>query len=170
MDKTLLIMRHAKSDWDSGAVRDFDRPLASRGRRDAPKIGKWIKDHQLIPHLIISSPAQRAKETIKLAAEQFAYDKNLIQWNEEIYGAGLSDLLFIISHFPEELNRALIVGHNPGFEDLVAFLMGKDESKLHDKLMPTAALACFNVVGNWNQLDKADIRLSSLIKPKQLST
>ncbi|HEX8088745.1 MAG TPA: histidine phosphatase family protein [Blastocatellia bacterium] len=160
--KTLLLLRHAKSDWDDHRLRDFDRPLAARGKRDAPRVGRALKERGLAPDLIVSSPAARAKETI----EAVIGSANLAQspvFDERIYGASSAELMKIIRRLPDESSCALLVGHNPGFEDTVSRLTRGREH------MPTAALACIEFqVERWEDVEDERGKLLWLLTPKQL--
>jgi phosphohistidine phosphatase len=160
--KTLLLLRHAKSSWDDSTLRDFDRPLADRGRRDAPRIGKALKKQGPPPNLIISSPAARARETIE-AVVKAAGLAITPQFDEGIYGATSAELMKLIRRLPDSSNCAMLVGHNPTFEDLVSRLTGTQER------MPTAALACIEFqVDRWADLEDGQGKLTSLLTPKQL--
>src|SRR5258708_23117047 len=119
--KNLLLLRHAKSNWDDSSLPDFDRPLAARGERDAPRMGKALAKRGPAPEVIISSPAGRAKATVEavIKAARFAIDA---QYDEKIYGASSAELLAVIRRIPDEFSSALLVGHNPGFEDLLSRL------------------------------------------------
>lgn len=160
--KTLLLLRHAKSDWDDQELRDFDRPLAARGRRDAPRVGRALKGRGLTPDLIVSSPAARAKETIEavIGSADLALSP---AFDEGIYGASSAELMRIIRRLPDESSCALLVGHNPGFEDTVSRLTGAREH------MPTAALACLEFqVERWEDVEDERGKLLWLLTPKQL--
>jgi len=160
--KTLLLLRHAKSDWDDPSLPDFDRPLAARGERDAPEIGKALRKRGPLPDLVISSPAARAKATVK-AAVKAAKMKLEIQYEEAVYGASSAELVNLIRRLPDASSCAMLVGHNPGFEDLVGRLSGSHEH------MPTAAVACIEFQGNsWSDLSKQEGKLLWLLTPKQL--
>ena len=119
--KTLFLLRHAKSDWNDSSLRDFDRPLAARGERDAPRIGKALRKRGPLPDLIISSPAARAKATIEAVTK--AAKLNLeIRFDEAVYGASSPELISLIRGLPDKNSCLLLVGHNPGFEDLIGRL------------------------------------------------
>lgn len=160
--KTLLLLRHAKSDWDDSSLRDFDRPLAARGERDAPRIGKALRKRGILPDLIISSPAARAKATIKAVAR--AAKMNLeIRFDEVVYGASSPELISLIRGLPDKNSCLLLVGHNPGFEDLVGRLSGSSER------MPTAALACIEFqVDHWKDVNDGEGKLLWVLTPKKL--
>lgn len=160
--KTLLLLRHAKSSWDQPSLRDFDRPLAARGKRDAPRIGKALRERGPDPELIISSPAARTRATIKAIAASARFEAE-IQFEESVYGASSAELRKLIRRLPREKASAMIVGHNPGLEDLVARLTGKPER------MPTAALACIEFqIDRWEDVEDGAGKLAWLLTPKQL--
>ena len=160
--KTLLVLRHAKSDWGNSSLRDFDRPLASRGERDAPRIGKALRKRGIIPDYIVSSPAARARATVQ-AVKTAGEINEEVNFDETIYGASSAELLKLIRSFPDVHACALIVGHNPGFEDLVGRLVASPER------MPTAALACIELaLDHWADVEDRKGRLLWLLTPKQL--
>src|SRR5256885_5402927 len=107
--KTLLLLRHAKSDWDDRGLRDFERPLAKRGLRDAPRMGKALKKQGNLPDLILCSPATRAKETMELFKEAAALDAP-VEFEQNIYEASSAELIKIVRHLPDEQNSVLMVG------------------------------------------------------------
>jgi phosphohistidine phosphatase len=160
--KNLLLLRHAKSDWDDPSLRDFDRPLAARGERDAPKIGKALRKRGPAPDSIMSSPAIRAKQTIEAVAKAARFELE-IKFNQAIYDASSPELLQLIRSLPDDSSCVLLVGHNPGFEDLVGRLSGSHER------MPTAALACIQFqIDHWKDVDDGEGKLAWLLTPKQL--
>jgi phosphohistidine phosphatase len=160
--KTLLLLRHAKSDWDNTGLPDFERPLAPRGRRDAPTMGKALKKREPLPDLIIASPAVRARETVEAVIE--AAQLNIQpKFDERIYGASSDELLTLVRRLPQTSSCALLVGHNPGFEELVGRLTGAYES------MPTAALACVAFqIDQWEEVQDKAGKLAWLLTPKQI--
>lgn len=132
-DLTLILFRHAKSDWSTGED-DFDRPLNPRGHRQAPEAGRWLADNIDAIDLAIVSPANRARTTWELAsAELSQLPQTLI--DDRLYGASVTGLLTIVRELPEDARTAVLVGHNPGFEDLASFLTNTSVS------MPTSAIA-----------------------------
>ncbi len=160
--KTLMLLRHAKSSWDDVSLRDFERPLAPRGRKAAPRMAKALKESGILPDLIISSPAARARATIEIVIAAAALDITP-QFEEGIYGATSAELMAVVRHIPDTSACALLVGHNPGFENLVARLTGKDEA------MPTAALACIEFqIDRWEDVEDGAGRLKWLLTPKTL--
>ena len=160
--KTLLLLRHAKSSWDDISLRDFERPLAKRGERDAPRMGQELKMHAPLPDLIISSPATRARQTIEAVVRTSGISSRL-EFNESIYGASSAELMKLIRRLPDSVNCAMLVGHNPGFEELASRLTDTET------VMPTAALVCMEFqIDNWNDLADGAGKLNWLLTPKKL--
>jgi phosphohistidine phosphatase len=159
--KTLLLLRHAKSSRDDPSLPDFDRPLEQRGRRDAPRMGNLLKERGPLPDLIISSPAVRARETLEAFASSARLDLTF-QFDESIYGATSAELLKVIRHINKKSSCVLLVGHNPGFEDLLSRLTGTHRN------MPTAALACIEFqINKWDDIEDGKGKLLWLLTPKQ---
>lgn len=161
--KKLLLLRHAKSSWEDASLPDFERPLNERGRRAAPLMGKFMREQGLRPDLVISSPAQRARETIALVLEAAGIETEL-RYDERIYEASAARLLEIISQIEDDQTEVMLVGHNPGFENLLEHLTGEGER------MPTAALT--RIILNaekWNEAGEQGGRLEWLVKPKELA-
>ena len=162
--KELLIMRHAKSAWDVSYNTDFERPLNKRGEKAAPRMGDFVADRDLLPDLIVSSPAARAKQTSALFMEAAAYDGE-IQFEHGIYHAYANELLDIVQALPEEAERVMLVGHNPGFEMLVEQLCGGAVR------MPTAAIAYIWLsAANWAEVEVETGELQWLVTPKLLDS
>ena len=160
--KTLLLMRHAKSSWKDATLRDFDRPLNSRGRHAAPLMAAHMRRKKLRPDLIISSPAVRARQTAALVVEHAGLAAEL-RYDERIYEADAARLLEVISQADERAGELMLVGHNPGMEDLIRVLTGADE------LMPTAALARVELdIERWAKVRPQAGRLSWVARPKEI--
>ncbi len=163
--KTLLILRHAKSSWNDPALDDHVRPLNVRGERDAPRIGKFVREHGLIPDVIISSDAVRARLTAEAVAKAARYPREILV-DSRLYGAEPSDLIAVLRTIQEaKAGTVMIVGHNPGLEELVAQLTGEQED------LPTAALAHIELpIDRWRDL-KTSTRgtLLGLWRPKKES-
>lgn len=160
--KTLYLLRHAKSSWDDTTLKDFDRPLNQRGLKAAPKIGAYMRKHKVRPDVVISSPAMRAKQTTTIVAEAAGLT-NAITFNEAIYEASAQKLFHIVVSFEDRVESAMMVGHNPGFEELVAALTGEN------KRLPTGALACIDFpVEKWSDLTAGSGTLQWLVRPKEL--
>ena len=169
MPRELLILRHAKSDWDSGAARDFDRPLAKRGKKDAPRVGEWLYREGLVPDQVISSPAERARQTAVKVCKSMDFKKKKIRWDDEVYEAGVADLLGVLARCSREARTVLLVGHNPGLEDLVRYLAADEAEEPSDgKLLPTAALARLEMPDDWSALKVGCAQLVDVTRPRKL--
>jgi phosphohistidine phosphatase len=132
--KTLLVLRHAKSSRNDPALDDHERPLNERGRRDAPRMGELVRKHGLIPDLIISSDAVRARLTAEAVAEAARYAGEILH-HPQLYPGSPADILSVLRTVPGNAETVMIVGHNPGLEQLVERLTGEQRD------LPTAALA-----------------------------
>ena len=159
--KTLYILRHAKSSWDDRSLSDFDRPLNARGLRAAPFIGSLMKEHGLIPDVIVSSPAMRAKQTAELVREAAGFEPE-VTFSERIYEATVGTLVSIISDIDNTNVSALIVGHNPGSEGLVCYLTGEIAP------MPTAALAVIGLkIDEWDDISAGCGTMTRVFRPRE---
>lgn len=138
---TLILLRHGKSDW-SGGEPDHLRPLARRGRRQVPEAGRWLADNVGVIDLAVVSPAERTRETWRLAAAELAVPPP-VREDDRVYAGSARSLLGVLRELPREVATVVLVGHNPGVEDLVASLTGRRVS------MPTSALAVIDLSGPW---------------------
>lgn len=160
--KTLLILRHAKSSWDHPELADHDRPLNRRGFRDAPRMGRLLARRDVVPELILTSTANRARTTAELVAEASGF-AGTFEEVPTLYHAGPETYFEVVRASAGDEDRVMVVGHNPGIQRLVAWLGGADER------MPTAALAHVEIdVDGWEGLDGAASRLVSLWRPREL--
>ena len=133
--KTLLLVRHAKSSWKDSQLADHDRPLNGRGRRAAPEIGAYLRAESLIPDQILCSTAIRARETVQ---RMFGESLDLlppIRFVADLYLASPAQIVKILQAIEEPIRRVMVIGHNPGFEELIELLTGQVER------FPTAAVA-----------------------------
>jgi phosphohistidine phosphatase len=138
---TLVLVRHAKSDWTTGQP-DIDRPLAKRGRRQAPEAGDWLAA-RLVLDLAVVSPAARARVTWDLLAAQLDSVPE-VRLDERVYGANAAELLDVVRQLPEDATTVAVVGHNPGLEDLIYELTDSWTT------MPTSAVAVIDLEGPWS--------------------
>jgi|SRR5215470_3695651 len=123
---TLYLLRHAKSSWDDASQPDFERPLANRGRKACATIGEFIQEKGIDFNLVLVSTAVRTRETIELIKERAKF-RGEVRYDERIYEATVSQLLEIIAQVDNERASVLLVGHNPGIEELLALLTGAQE-------------------------------------------
>lgn len=161
--KTLLLLRHAKSSWEHRDMPDHDRPLKKRGRHDAPRMGQWMREQNLVPQLIISSTAKRARCTARLVAESCGYTGEIVL-SRELYLAGPMGYIRALHGVSNTVDRAMVVGHNPGLEVLLEVLTGASE------WLPTGALARVDLpVDVWSQVrEYIGGTLVGLWTPRQL--
>ncbi|MEO7018141.1 MAG: histidine phosphatase family protein [Leifsonia sp.] len=143
--RTLILLRHAKSDW-SGGEADIDRPLAESGLRQAPDAGGWLGMNVEPIQLALVSPAERARVTWELASSELE-DLPEVRVEERVYAASAGQLLEVVRELPDELDTVVLVGHNPGMEDLASVLAGRPI------LLRTAGIAVIGVTGSWSELD-----------------
>jgi phosphohistidine phosphatase len=168
MKRELLILRHGKSDW-SVNVEDFQRPLKDRGRRGARHMGEWLRQQELVPDYVISSPAERALVTAEKACKAMGLGVGAVHRDRGIYAADLDDLLGVLEGCPEKVRRVLLVGHNPGLEELLEYLADEKIPLPDDgKLLPTATLARLQMPVDWHDLEAGCARLVSIIRPGAL--
>ncbi len=169
MPRELLLLRHGKSDWNVGGESDFHRPLAKRGTKAASRIGRWMKRHDLRPDCVLSSPARRARDTALRVCQKLALSELGIVWDDRVYDADVARLLEVLADCPLDCNRVLVVGHNPGLEDLLAYLCGQPLRPADDgKLLPTAALARIAMPDDWTDLQPGTAGLVGIISPQDL--
>ncbi len=167
--RELLILRHAKSDWDAGAASDFDRPLTRRGKHDAPKIGAWLRQEGLVPDHVVSSPARRARQTALRVCKALEIGKGQVDWDPQIYEGSLTGLLEVLGRCPPDAPRVLLIGHNPGLETLVQHLSGAALTLPDDgKLLPTGALARLAMPEYWADLTPGCGQFVSITRPRTL--
>lgn len=162
----LILLRHAKSDWDSGVAGDFDRPLAPRGRKDAPRMGKWMRTNDIIPGLILCSPAVRTRQTLAAVNDELGVAR--IVYEDALYGASLAALVSLIEEYSQNCGNLMITGHNPGMDDVLCFLC-KVQPPLTQtgKLMTTATLAVLGFADAGSMSTAAAGELLHLARPDE---
>ncbi|TDV50993.1 SixA phosphatase family protein [Actinophytocola oryzae] len=138
MDRILVVVRHAKSDWQHDLV-DEERPLAPRGRREAPLIGPWVAANVGDLDLVVCSTAVRTRETLALSGLAAATTR----FDERVYAAAYQDLMSVLDEVPDDVARTAVIGHNPGLSDLVRVLTNEPVE------LKTAAVAVLTWRGGW---------------------
>ncbi len=161
--KTLLLMRHARGSWKEHGIKDRKRPLSKRGKKNAPQMGELIKEKELIPQLILCSSATRAQQTAELLAKAIEYSGE-IRYLDSLYMAEAEDTLKILRKLPDELERVMVIGHNPGLESMLPLLTK------HVEALPTAAVAYLVVpINSWKDLKKnTEADLIEIWRPKEI--
>jgi phosphohistidine phosphatase len=161
--KTLILVRHAKSSWKDHDLKDFDRPLNERGKRDAPFMGALIKEKGILPDVLISSPAKRAITTAGLFAKKLSIAKNEIIENEKIYEASAGELIDIINAIDDTKSSAMIFGHNPGLTMVANYLSDKRIDNI-----PTCGMVVITFEENsWKSIQIGSGKLIEFEYPKK---
>jgi phosphohistidine phosphatase len=178
--RRLILLRHAKSDWPD--VPDQDRPLAKRGRRDAPRIGRWLHEHGYQPDVVVCSAALRTRQTWDLVAPELG-GSPAVRFEPRAYAASALTLLYLAQELPARYRTALFIAHNPGLSELAASLAappgpgagaGAVAARATDNghhpaiSLPTAAVAVIEFHGDWPSLTPAQARFVSLTTPADL--
>ncbi|WP_198942596.1 histidine phosphatase family protein [Methyloprofundus sedimenti] len=168
MSRQLLILRHGKSDWGV-EIKDFDRPLKKRGKRAAQRMGSWLQQQNLVSDYILSSPAERARNTAEKLAKAMGLTAQRVHYDSRLYAANQEHLKNALASCPPDAQRVLLIGHNPELESLLAFL-SKDKLPTPDdgKLLPTATLAIFSMPDDWHALNRGCGELLNIIRPADL--
>jgi phosphohistidine phosphatase len=168
--RNLLVLRHAKSDWPDG-VPDHERPVAARGRREAPLVGQWLHEHGPMPDLVVCSPALRARQTWDLVTQELPAPPE-VRLDERVYDAPASQLLTVIGETPDEVTTLLLIGHNPSTEELAGLLAGGGDKGALDRMrakFPTAALAVLAFDAAWSDLEPGGAQLVDFVVARPVS-
>jgi len=165
--KALLVLRHVKSSWEHSGLRDFERPLNPRGKRDGPNVGRFIRETEKLPDFIYCSPAKRTRQTLKLISQKWPSSPSP-HFEKVLYEGDYSKYVKLIKEAPDTAERLLIIGHNPKVENLIKHLLQLGTgSRIR---MPTGALACIKLdINSWKDLRQDnETELKWLITPKLL--
>jgi phosphohistidine phosphatase len=162
--KTLYIIRHAKSSWNDPALDDFDRPLNDRGKRDAPRMGKRLKEKNVFPDLMLSSPAKRAFATARRIGKELKYKKDDIKTDRRLYHADEEIILDVIRGVKDKHNVVMVFGHNPGLTEFVNTLQDKEQDIDN---IPTCGIAAFQLdIDSWKDINWGKGRMLFFDYPK----
>lgn len=176
VNRTLILLRHAKSSWEDDSLDDFDRPLNPRGRRDAPRMGKWLRENAPRPDAVLCSSAARTRETWAGVSGQLA-DPPDATFLDPLYDASPDVILSAAQSLSDSVRTALIIGHNPGIEQAMRELAAKErlgeessekELRRMRKKVPTGAVAMFRWDGEWADLGPETANLERFVRPKDL--
>ena len=171
----LLILRHSKAEPGSYGVPDIERPLAARGHADAPRMGAWLAHNEYVPDYIVCSSARRTRETLQLAAPALGAEI-ATAFEPAIYEATAMRLLTVVRRTPPKVRRLLLVGHNPGLEDLADDLIGTADEAAAERLAqkyPTSGLAVLTwtaptAIDTWAKLTPRSAHLQAFVAPRWL--
>ena len=169
--KTLTLLRHAKSGWDDAVQRDFDRPLNAKGRRAAQAVGRFLKSEQTGFDHVLASPATRVRQTLDEVADGAGYTLSP-EWERRIYLASVATLLDLVHALDDAHDTVLLVGHNPGLEDLVLLLVpdaaAGPRGDVEEKY-PTASLAQMTfAIDRWVDAGEGGATLARFTRPRDL--
>lgn len=166
MGSTLYLLRHAKSSWADDSLSDRDRPLAPRGRRAAQRLARYFREHAIAPTVVLCSPALRTRQTLKLIEPGLA-GRTEVMVEDELYGADAEQLLLRLRRLPGDVDSALVIGHNPGIQDLAVLLVrGGDEREQLRAHFPTAGLATLAIAEGWAKLGRSGAKLVGFRVPR----
>jgi phosphohistidine phosphatase len=160
--KKLIVIRHAKSSWDNPVLGDFQRPLNERGERDAPNMGKRIKEKRIVPDLMLSSPAKRALTTCEKIAG-ILHSKEKIKTNKDLYHAEDEEILRIMKGISDTHNTVFIFGHNPGLTDFVNRLT----NEFINNVPTCGVVACALSIKSWKEADWGKGKVEFFDYPKK---
>ena len=158
--KKIFFLRHAKSSWSDFSLKDFDRPLSTRGIQDAKLMGNYFKAKNIDLDIVISSPSKRTKETLE---HFFSNNAPQIDYEKSLYHAHLDDILSVVTISNEEINSIMIVGHNPSMHEVTEYLSAEFLPKY-----PTCGLACLTYEGEWKDLRSSCCKLKFFKMPREL--
>jgi phosphohistidine phosphatase len=167
--KQLFLLRHAKSSWDDPTLADHNRPLARRGRRAAKVMAKHLGRKGIAPELVLCSPSRRTRETLARIEPGLGESAD-VRIDSELYAASAAALLEVLHEVPDEVESVMLIGHNPGIQDLALSLArsGSESARVRTKF-PTAALVTLEFNGGWRELAPGSAELVSFVKPKELA-
>ncbi|MBL7617937.1 MULTISPECIES: histidine phosphatase family protein [unclassified Frankia] len=159
-------MRHAKSAWPE--VDDHSRPLAPRGRRDAPAAGRWLREARIVPDRVVCSTALRTRETWDLAGSELGAEQAVL-YDRRLYEASADEVLAVVRGTPDEVRTLLIIGHNPAMQEVTLTLAGDAVDDARDQVrvaFPTAAIAVLSCPQRWSALAPGCALLTAIAVPR----
>lgn len=170
--KKLTLLRHAKSGWDDPVARDFDRPLNARGKRAAHRIGEYLRAHDIHYDHIVASPAIRVVETLEHLSEGVG-ETVAPAWDKRVYLASAVSLLDVVHEVDDSHDSVLLVGHNPGLEDLVLMMVpdrpGDEARDQIEEKLPTASIVEISFpVDRWEDIRPNSGLVSRFVRPRDL--
>ncbi|WP_405011056.1 SixA phosphatase family protein [Kitasatospora sp. NBC_01539] len=168
--RRIIVFRHAKADWPN-QVPDHDRPLADRGRHQAPESGRWLADSGINPDYVLCSSSLRTRETWKLAAHELPKRARRTVYEDRVYEAAPGEIIAVIQETPDEFADLILVGHNPGVLGLTQVLAGDEGdrdalNRLRLTSFPTSAVAVLSFAGPWKSVEPGVAKLESYHTPQ----
>jgi phosphohistidine phosphatase len=167
---TLSLLRHAKSSWKNPTIPDHDRPLNSRGKADAPLMGKAMAKHGLVPDLVLCSTARRTRDTLDLVLPELKAEPKIV-YEDGLYHGTPQEMLAILQNVPASASQVLLVGHNPELESFALDLIGSGPKQMKDRLeakLPTAGLIVIRfLTGSWSGIEVNVGKLELFLTPRE---
>lgn len=167
--KRLVLLRHAKSDYPMG-VADHDRPLASRGNREAPAAGAWLRENDVVPDFIVTSDALRTRSTCAWVISELGEKAPTPYLDSRVYGASSTKLCAIINETQETVTTLLVIGHQPVLQELAMRLasVDSDEEAVYELAMdyPTLGMTVLETTKDWAEIDGRDMRVTNFVVPR----
>jgi phosphohistidine phosphatase len=171
--RRLMLLRHAKSDRSTPGARDRDRPLDARGKAAAPRIGAYMARHDLVPDRVLCSSARRTEDTWSLVAAAFAKPP-MVEFDNRLYDASADTILDVVRKTGADIHSLLVIGHNPGLQDLAGLLIASGDVEARERLrekFPTAALLVIDFAfDDWRKLHRRAGRLDRFVTPRSLAS
>ena len=168
-ERRVYLLRHAKSSWKDPALADRDRPLSGRGRREAKAMCRHLGQQRVDPDLVLCSTAERARQTLE--GVEPAFGRGAVRVERELYGAGPTDLLTRLREIAPSVRSVMVIGHNPGLEELALLLAGDgSERRQLEEKFPTGALATLAFRGPWAGLEPGAAELVGFVRPRDLES
>lgn len=168
--RELWLLRHAHAGNGGNDMDDFDRALSDRGKQDAVRLGIWMKEQQLVPDFIISSPAKRARQTAIRVCSQLGIDPDNVHYNVQLYLALRGTLLEVIGAIGRDCRKLLLIGHNPGLEELLAYLCSEPQpDSAQDHWLATANLVRIQLPDAWTWLQEGAGKLLAITRLEQIT-
>jgi len=166
--RSIVLVRHAKADWPE--VADHERPLADRGRKDAPAVGEWLASHGIAPGLTLCSTAVRTRETWKLAVHHLPHRPKTV-YEERLYEASPGEIIAVLNDVSEDVRDLLVVGHNPGIQGVAETLTGDAKGDALERMsrngFPTSAVAVLRFDGSWKSVEPGTATLTDYWAPHE---
>ena len=160
--KELYVVRHAKSSWSNPQQTDFERPLNTRGKQDAMLMSEKLTEYHISPQMVLCSNAKRTRKTLQYLQKQMQLSENNIELKNELYAASKEQLVYEVSKIPDEIEKAMVVAHNPGVTNFTNYLLGSDRVNF-----PTLGIACLTLhMDSWKELSGGIATLQCFIYPK----
>lgn len=168
--RRIIVLRHAKADWPE--VADHERPLADRGRHQAPLAGRWLANSGIIPEYVLCSSSLRTRETWKLAAHELPKRPRKVVFEDRVYDASAGEIIEVLKETPDDVADLLLVGHNPGVLNLTEVLagdasLGDELARLRQGGFPTSGIAVLTFDGSWKSVEPGIATLVSFYVPPQ---